>query len=147
MTETTRRTQSMQAAQTMQHPEVADLLEPLQIFFGLRPQSYGIRMETHFEPDAYIVRGEMPGIDPAKDFEVTVADGVLTIHAERTEQQTERHHSEFRYGSYDRSMRLPEGAKPDKVTANYTGGILTVRVGLDKPAKAASHKIKVVAGD
>jgi len=144
MTEINSRTQPMQ---TMQHPEVTDLLEPLQVLLGLRPQSYGIRMETHFEPDAYIVRGEMPGIDPAKDVEVTVTDGILTIRAERTEQQAERHHSEFRYGSYNRSLRLPEGAKPDKVTAKYNSGILTVRVGLDKPSKAASHKIKVIAGD
>ncbi len=141
MTEITRRQQSAQ------RPEMTDLLDPLQMLFGLRPQSYGIRMETHFEPDAYIVRGEMPGIDPDKDVEITVADGILTIHAERTEEQAERHHSEFRYGSYTRSLRLPEGTKPDKVTAKYAGGILTVKVGLDKAAKAASHKIKVVAGD
>jgi HSP20 family molecular chaperone IbpA len=144
MTEINHRTQPVQ---TMQRPEVTDLLEPLQMLFGLRPQSYGIRVETHYESDAYIVRGEMPGIDPVKDVEVTVSDGILTIHAERTDQQTEHHHSEFRYGSYDRSMRLPEGTKPDKVTAKYDNGILTVRVGLDKPSKAASHKIKVVAGD
>jgi len=140
-------TQLNRHTQPMQRPEMTDLLEPLQLLFGLQPQSYGIRMETHFEPDAYIVRGEMPGIDPDKDVEITVTDGVLTIHAERTEKQTESHHSEFRYGSYTRSLRLPEGTKPDKVTAKYTSGILTVKVGLDKATKAASHKIKVEAGD
>jgi HSP20 family protein len=130
-------TQLNRHTQPMQRPEMTDLLEPLQLLFGLQPQSYGIRMETHFEPDAYI----------DKDVEITVTDGVLTIHAERTEKQTESHHSEFRYGSYTRSLRLPEGTKPDKVTAKYTSGILTIKVGLDKATKAASHKIKIEAGD
>ena len=73
MAELTRHTQPMQP---MQRPEITDLLEPLQMLFGLQPQSYGI--------------------DPDKDVEITVTDGVLTIHAGHTEQQAERHHSEFR---------------------------------------------------
>ena len=128
-------------------PDLSDLTDPLQQLFGIRVQSpYGIRVETHYETDAYVVRGEMPGIDPAKDLEVTVTDGMLTLHAERTEHQEDRQHSEFRYGAYSRTMRLPESAKAEKVTATYDGGILTIRVPLDKPVKSASHKIKVTAG-
>jgi HSP20 family protein len=133
-------------------PDISDLIDPLQLLFGWRqqqqqPETYGIRIETHAEGNTYVVRAELPGIDPAKDVEVTVTDGVLTMHAQRTEQQTERHHSEFRYGSYSRSVRLPEGAKAEKVTAAYQAGVLTVSIPMDKPAKAVSHKIKVVATD
>lgn len=71
-------------------------------------------------------------VDPAKDVEVTVTDGMLTLHAERSEQNQERHHSEFRYGSFDRSVRPPEGARPEKVTATYNDGILTVRVAMEQ---------------
>jgi HSP20 family molecular chaperone IbpA len=125
-------------------PDLSDLTDPLQQLFGLRMQSpFGIRIETHYETDAYVVRGEMPGIDPATDLEVTVTDGMLTLHAERTEQQQDRQHSEFHYGAYNRTVRLPESAKPEKVTATYDAGILTVRVPLDKPAKPVSHKIKI----
>jgi len=128
-------------------PDLSDLTDPLQQLFGIRPQSpYGIRVETHYETDAYVVRGEMPGIDPAKDLEVSVTDGMLTLHAERTEQQQDRQHSEFRYGTYNRTMSLPEGAKPEKVTATYHEGIVTVRVPLDKPTKPVSHKVKIEAG-
>jgi HSP20 family protein len=127
-------------------PDLSELTDPLQQLFGIRPQSpYGIRVESHYETDAFVVRGEMPGLDPAKDFEVAVADGMLTLHAERTEQQQDRQHSEFRYGAYNRAVRLPDGAKAEKVTATYDDGILTVRVPLDKPVKAASHKINVTA--
>jgi HSP20 family protein len=127
-------------------PDLSDLTDPLQQLFGIRMQSpFGIRVETHYETDAYVVRGEMPGIDPTKDLEVTVSDGMLTLHAERTEHQQDRQHSEFRYGAYNRTMSLPEGAKPEKVTATYDEGIVTVRVPLDKPAKPVSHKIKIEA--
>ncbi|MBS2531732.1 Hsp20/alpha crystallin family protein [Catenulispora sp. NF23] len=140
MSEITRR------AQFPAMPDLSDLTDPLQQLFGIRPQSpYGIRIETHYETDAYVVRGEMPGLDSAKDFEVVVTDGMLTMHAERNEQQQDRQHSEFRYGAYNRSVRLPDSAKAEKVTATYDDGILTVRVPLDKPVKAASHKIKVTA--
>ena len=127
-------------------PDLSDLTDPLQQLFGIRMQSpFGIRVETHYETDAYVVRGEMPGFDPAKDLEVTVTDGMLILHGERTEHQLDRQHSEFRYGAYNRSVRLPDGAKAEKATATYDDGILTVRVPLDKPAKAASTKIKVAS--
>jgi HSP20 family protein len=70
---------------------------------------------------------------------------MLTLHAERAEHEMDRQHSEFRYGAYNRTLRLPDSAKAEKVTATYDAGILTVRVPLDKPVKAASHKIKVTA--
>jgi HSP20 family protein len=68
------------------------------------------------------------------------------MHAERTEQQLDRQHSEFRYGAYQRTVRLPEDTKPEKVTATSAEGILTVRIPLDKSAKKpVSHKIKIEA--
>jgi len=121
MNENTRRLQWPQLS------DVSDLFEPLQQLFGWRTLtgSHSIRIETQIESDAFLVRAELPGIDPAKDVEVTVADGVLSMHAERSEQQ-EQCHSEFRYGSFHRDLRLPDGAKREKVTATYHGGILSV---------------------
>lgn len=115
------------------------------MLFGWKPpgRAYDIRVEAHFEDGAYEVRAELPGIDPAKDVEVTVTDDVLTVHAERAEEARERHHCEFRHGSFSRSLRLPEGARTDKAAAIYKGGILEIRVELSEARKAESHKIKV----
>jgi HSP20 family protein len=126
-------------------PDISGLIDPFQLLFGWKSptETYGIRIEAHFEGDAYVVRAELPGIDPEKDVEVTVTDDLLTIHAQRSEQTEEQHHSEFRYGSFSRSLRLPEGAKTEKAAATYRGGILTIRVELSKPVKSTSHKIKV----
>jgi HSP20 family protein len=100
-----------------------------------------MRMEEFVEGETLVVRAELPGIDPEKDVEITVDNGVLTIAAERREQKiegeegTSGYRSEFRYGSYRRSMTLPTGATEDDVKATYTDGILEVRVpiGTEKP--------------
>jgi HSP20 family molecular chaperone IbpA len=139
MSETPRRSQSPPLL------DFGDLLDPFHLLWGARssPDSYGIRIETRFEDGAYLVHAELPGIDPAKDVEVTVTDGTLAIRAERSERKGQRHHSEFRYGSHTRTVHLPEGAKEDAVTATYKGGILTIRVPMEKKAKAAGRTIKV----
>lgn len=85
------------------------------------------------------VRAEIPGVDP-KDVEVTVSGNVLTISGEKKESHEEKGTHAFRtecsYGSFRRSVELPDGVDADKVTAEHTNGILTVRVGKSKAAAA-----------
>jgi HSP20 family protein len=92
----------------------------------------GPRVEEFVENGTVVVRFEMPGLDPDKDVEVTVSDGVLRIKAERREEVTpddkSGYRSEFRYGSYTRAVALPVGATDDDVKATYRDGILEVRV-------------------
>ena len=92
------------------------------------PGTHGIRVEERLADGAYVLRAELPGIDPAKDVEITVTEGVLTLRAERTEETTEKHRTEFRYGTFTRSVRLPAGAKGDEATAEYKDGVLTITV-------------------
>lgn len=101
------------------------------------------RVEDYTEDGKYVVRAELPGLDPEKDVEVTVEAGVLTIHAERKEETKEGRRSEFRYGSLTRSIALPEGADPDKVTAKYAKGILEVSIPVAEPAKSAARRIEI----
>jgi HSP20 family protein len=111
-----------------------------------------IRVEEHTEGDTEVIRAEAPGIDPDKDVEITVEDGLLALHVERREQSREKvgegYHSEFRYGSLSRTVPLPSGAKEDQVSATYTDGILEIRVPLApaETAKPASRTIKVQHG-
>ena len=93
-----------------------------------RGASHPIRIEDRLEEDRYVVRAELPGIDPEKDVEVTVEDGVLTVSAEREERTTEKGRSEFRYGSFRRRVNLPQGAQEDAVEASYRDGILEIAV-------------------
>jgi HSP20 family protein len=106
-----------------------------------------IRVEEMVKDDTWVLRAELPGVDPDRDIEVTVDGGRLTIRAER-EQRTESteadgYRSEFRYGSFHRSMTLPAGARADAVTATYHDGVLEVRLPLEaapRPTKVAITK-------
>jgi HSP20 family molecular chaperone IbpA len=121
-----------------------DLFDWLDSPWGMFPfaSSQTFRIEDYVEANRYVVRAELPGLDPEKDIEVTVESGALMIHAERQSEHKEGHRSEFRYGSLTRSVTLPEGADPEHITASYDKGILEVTVPLAK-AKKSARKIAV----
>lgn len=103
-----------------------------------------MRVEEFADDDTWVIRAQLPGVDPDKDVEVSIHGGVLTVTAERREETHEGeegkpgYRSECRYGSYRRSLRLPVEVTPDDVQAIYTDGILEVRVPLsvEHPAPA-----------
>ena len=105
-----------------------------------------MKVEELEEDGTMIVRAELPGIDPDKDVEITVEDGYLRLRAERREETKEedtRHfRSEFRYGSFVRTLPLAPGCTEDDVEASYKDGILEVRIPLDH-AKAEARKIPI----
>jgi HSP20 family protein len=106
-----------------------------------------LRIEQEVTDDSMMIRAEMPGIDPAKDIEITVDDGVLTIRAERRSEQKETQgggsRSEFRYGSFTRAVRVPKDMDPDEVTATYKDGILEVKFPYKVPIEAQPRKATV----
>jgi HSP20 family protein len=87
-----------------------------------------------------VVRAELPGIDPDEDVELTVTDGMLHIEAERREEEETEDKGyvrrELRYGSFSRSLPLPEGATEADITATYKDGILEIRVPAPQPPPA-----------
>jgi HSP20 family protein len=101
-----------------------------------------MRVEEYVDGDDLVVKAELPGLDPDKDVEVTVDDGLLTIAAERRDETVEGeagkpgYRSEFRYGSFRRVLPLRQGVRESDVTATYADGILVVRMpGGAEPAK------------
>ena len=124
-------------------PDLVDWFE--EPFLTLRPYlAQPIRVEEFVEGDHYMIRAELAGIDPEKDVEVTIGSGYLTIRAERSDRTEGKHRSEFRYGSFSRTIGLPANADEDAVTATYRDGILTVSVGLKTEQKTSAKKIEVV---
>jgi HSP20 family molecular chaperone IbpA len=101
------------------------------------------RVEDYTDDGTYMIRAELPGVDPEKDVEVTVDAGTLTIRAERREESKQDRHSEFRYGSLTRTVPLPDGADVEKITAKYDKGILEVTVPVPAQAKAGPRQISV----
>jgi HSP20 family protein len=123
-------------------PDLVDWFEAP--FMTLRPYlAQPIRIEDYVEDDHYVIRAELAGIDPEKDVEITVGSGYLTIRAERADKTEGKHRSEFRYGSFTRSMTLPPTANEDDITASYRDGILTISVGLKAEKTESARKIEI----
>ena len=126
-------------------PDLMDWFEAP--FMTLRPfLVQPIRVEEFVEGDRYMIRAELAGFDPEKDMEVTAESGYLTIHAERSGTTEGKHRSEFRYGSFTRSLALPATADEDDITASYRDGILTVSVGLKTDKMEPAKKIEIASG-
>lgn len=114
---------------------------------SLRPDDV-IRVEEFMDGDTLVVRAEAPGVDPDKDVDISISGGMLHISVSR---ETKREHtdkdrfrSEFRYGSFARSIPLPRGTEDSDVQATYDNGVLEVRVPI--PA-AAARRIAVKHGN
>ena len=110
---------------------IAELLSrfDLEPGMGLSPS---VRVEDYVEGDTYVLRAELPGIDPDKDVEITVDRDVLTISGERREEVKERNRQELHYGSFMRSVTLPGDAREKDISASYADGVLEVRVPFDE---------------
>jgi len=103
-----------------------------------------MRVEDYVRDGQYILKAELPGVDPAKDIDVTVSKGVLTIKSQRQEHAEGRHHSEFHYGAVARSFTLPAGADDEHVRAFYDNGVLEVVADLKENAEKGQHHIPVM---
>ncbi|MGW0161067.1 Hsp20/alpha crystallin family protein [Mycobacterium sp. NPDC003323] len=122
-------------------PEVSEFFSGFPSWANLRPILGGhpIKVEDNVTDGQYELRAEIPGVEPDKDVDITVRNGMLTIKAERSEQKETNGHSEFSYGSFVRSVTLPAGADEDGIKAHYEKGILSVVVPLKEPKNPEKH--------
>ncbi|MET9311790.1 Hsp20/alpha crystallin family protein [Kribbella sp. NPDC003505] len=132
-------------ASTLQHrdnrrqfAELFDWAEGLPSLFTMPATLRGVRIEEFADGDKYVVRAELPGLDPDKDIKVEVANGMLTFTATRQQEEHDGARSEFHYGTLTRRVLLPEGADEQAVVAKYGAGILEVTVPI--AAKAAETR-------
>jgi HSP20 family protein len=97
---------------------------------------------------AYEITAELAGMDE-KNIEVKVVDGGLTIKGEKQEEKEEKkkdyYLQERRFGSFERSFRVPESVDLDKIEANFRKGVLTVTLPKKAEAQKPAKKIEVKA--
>jgi HSP20 family protein len=97
----------------------------------------------------YKVVAELPGMDE-KNIEVKVANGMLTIKGEKQEEKEEEKQDyyvrERSFGSFERTLPVPDGVDLDKVDASFKNGVLTVVLPKTAEAQKAEKKITVKAG-
>jgi HSP20 family protein len=95
----------------------------------------------------FVLRADLPGLSE-EDVNIEVDDNVLTVSGERKSEHEDRkdgfHRVERSYGSFRRSLTLPEGVEPDAVKATFDRGVLEVRV--PKPEQRKPRKVSITVG-
>jgi HSP20 family protein len=102
--------------------------------------------EVREDENSYVIAAELPGLKK-DDIEIGLADGVLTIKAEKKAEETREegnvHYSERRYGTYRRDFRLGENVDLDSIKADFADGVLTVTLPKTAPAEPATKRIEI----
>jgi HSP20 family protein len=94
----------------------------------------------------YKIELAVPGLTK-EDFQINLKKDTLSVWAEKktTEVEAGKDYTrkEFDYYSFARSFVLPESVDGDKITAEYTNGILNITIGKKDESKSATKEIKV----
>jgi HSP20 family protein len=107
-------------------------------------RTFAPAVDIYEDECAIYVRAELPGVK-AEDAHVDVENHTLTVRGERKLEHQEKregyHRIESTYGSFTRSFALPESCDTEKVEADMSEGVLTVKI--PKKAEIAAKRIEV----
>jgi HSP20 family protein len=102
------------------------------------------KIEVSEKEKEYLVKAELPGIEK-ENINIALTDGLLTIKGEKKKEKKEKdenyHRIETSYGSFSRTLRLPDEVDNEKIDATYKNGILAVRIPKTKPVEPKKIKI------
>ena len=94
--------------------------------------------------DHFVLKADLPGLSEG-DVNIEVQDGALTISGERTAEHEQRERGFYRieraFGSFNRSLSLPDGVDPDRIEASFSHGVLEVRI--PKPEARKPRRIEI----
>jgi len=98
--------------------------------------------------DSFVLRADLPGMKE-DDVKIEFEDGTLTVSGERKAEHEESnegfHRVERSFGSFSRSLTLPQGIDPEAVTASFDRGVLEIRI--PKPEQRKPRKIAIGGQD
>jgi len=104
------------------------------------------RIELKDRDDAVIVRAELPGLEE-KDVEITLTEGALAIRGEKKLEKEEMEegytYSERSYGAFERRIPLETEVIGEKVTADFSNGVLTITLPKSQQAKSSARRIPI----
>jgi HSP20 family protein len=94
--------------------------------------------------DHFVLKADLPGLAEG-DVNIEVQDGTLTISGERKAEHEQRERGWYRiersFGSFNRSLTLPDGVDPDRIEAAFNDGVLEVRI--PKPEERKPRRISI----
>jgi HSP20 family protein len=97
--------------------------------------------------DHFVLKADLPGLSES-DVAIEVQDGTLAISGEREAEHESREQGWYRiersFGSFRRSLTLPDGVDPDGISARFDRGVLEVRI--PKPEERKPRRVEISAG-
>ena len=94
--------------------------------------------------DHFVLRADLPGMGE-NDVKIEVEEGTLTISGERKAEHEARERGWYRiersFGSFSRSLTLPDGVDPDAISAEFDRGVLSVRI--PKPEERKPRRVSI----
>ncbi|HET8557413.1 MAG TPA: Hsp20/alpha crystallin family protein [Gaiellaceae bacterium] len=108
---------------------------------GNRVTGFTPLVDVHETEEEYLVKVDLPGVN-AEDVNVEVNDNVLSISGLRVADETgQAQLVERPYGSFVRTLTLPQGVDDDSIEAHYQDGVLELRI--PKPAEQKPKRITI----
>ncbi len=109
------------------------------------PAEATLALDMYETEDSVVVKSAVPGIKP-DDIDITISGNILSISGEtKVEEEVKEEdyiRRERRYGSFSRTVTLPEALEPDKAEASFEDGVLTLNIPKAPEAKPKVIKIK-----
>ena len=120
-------------------------------FFGGETQASARRwvppMDLVEAEDHFLLKADLPGLSD-DDVSIEVQDGTLSISGERSAEHEAREGGWYRversFGSFNRSLTLPDGVDSDAISAHFDRGVLEVRI--PKPEERKPRRVQIKAG-
>ena len=98
--------------------------------------------------DHFVLKADLPGLSE-EDVHIDVEDDVLTVSGERKAEHEDKREGYVRversYGSFRRSLTLPEGVEPEAVSASFERGVLEIRI--PKPEERKPRRVAIQVGN
>lgn len=131
----------------LQHDPFCDLDRLTQQVFGTATRPSSMPLDAWRDGDEFVVELDLPGVDQDK-LDIDVERNVLTIRAERLSHVPDAADAvatERSWGVFSRQLVLGDSLDTDKVDADYTAGVLRLRIPIAERAKP--RKISISSGD
>jgi len=121
------------------------LRDPFEAMWRPERMSWMPALDVTDTENEIVIKAEVPGM-AAKDVNVTLTGNRLTLSGEKEDTKEEKRQgcyiNERNFGSFQRIIELPEGVDPEKINAEQTDGVLTVKIGKLKAVKPKHVQVK-----
>lgn len=133
--------------------ELESLTYKMDRFFDGLPlfsQNYGYEIAPKFEvyedKDSFYVDAELPGVSK-DDIKVSLQDGILSINGSKKKDEEKNNKNYFiaerRYGSFTRSIKLPDNLRENEIGASFENGLLMLKIAKSEPQVTKEMLIEI----